>query len=97
MKRKNTSTLDAESLVDDAHELIAATAHVAGENVLAARNRLTAAVKRGREILHDVRAGAIEKSKAADELIRENPYQAIGIAVGLGALLGLYLGRRNKE
>lgn len=37
---------------------------------------------------------AAEQAKAADKLVREHPYQAIGIAVGLGLLIGLLAGRK---
>jgi ElaB/YqjD/DUF883 family membrane-anchored ribosome-binding protein len=42
------------------------------------------------------RAGekAVERGKAADKVIRENPYQTIGLAFGLGLLIGVLARRR---
>ena len=37
---------------------------------------------------------AVEGAKAADEAVHEHPYQAIGIAFGVGALLGYLVARR---
>ena len=37
---------------------------------------------------------AAERAKAADKLIRERPYQTIGLAFGLGLLIGV-LARRK--
>ena len=37
---------------------------------------------------------AIERAKAADKVIREHPYQTIGLAFGLGLLIGI-LARRK--
>jgi ElaB/YqjD/DUF883 family membrane-anchored ribosome-binding protein len=37
---------------------------------------------------------AVERAKAADKVIRERPYQTIGIAFGLGLLIG-FLARRK--
>jgi len=37
---------------------------------------------------------AVERAKAADRVIRDHPYQTIGLAVGLGLLIGL-LARRK--
>ena len=37
---------------------------------------------------------AVERAKAADKVIRTYPYQTIGIALGLGLLIG-YLARRK--
>ena len=34
-------------------------------------------------------------AKATDQAIRENPYKSIGIAFGVGALIGYLLSRRN--
>jgi ElaB/YqjD/DUF883 family membrane-anchored ribosome-binding protein len=42
------------------------------------------------------RAGekAVERGKAADQMIRDNPYQTIGLAFGLGLLIGILARRR---
>ncbi len=37
---------------------------------------------------------AVERAKAADRLVRDHPYQTIGIAFGLGLLIGV-LARRK--
>ena len=81
-------------LADDARALMAATADVAGEKVGEARKRLAAALESGKEIYGRVRDKAVEGAKAADEAVRENPYQAIAIGVGVGALIGYLVARR---
>jgi ElaB/YqjD/DUF883 family membrane-anchored ribosome-binding protein len=42
------------------------------------------------------RAGekAVERGKAADQMIRDHPYQTIGLAFGLGLLIGILARRR---
>ena len=37
---------------------------------------------------------ALERAKAADKIIRDHPYQTIGIAFGLGLLIGVLARRR---
>jgi ElaB/YqjD/DUF883 family membrane-anchored ribosome-binding protein len=37
---------------------------------------------------------AVDRAKAADRLVRDHPYQTIGVAFGLGLLLGI-LARRK--
>jgi ElaB/YqjD/DUF883 family membrane-anchored ribosome-binding protein len=37
---------------------------------------------------------AVERAKAADRIVRDHPYQTIGIAFGLGILLGVLMRRR---
>jgi ElaB/YqjD/DUF883 family membrane-anchored ribosome-binding protein len=85
---------EMDTLAEDARALMAATADVAGEKVSEARKRLAAALDRAKEIAGRVRDKAVEGAKAADEAVRENPYQAIGVAFGVGALVG-YLAMRR--
>ncbi len=70
-------------------------ADVAEDKVAEARERLDEAVEHGREVYSDIRARALDGAKVAGEFIREKPYAALGIGVGLGLLIGLLLrGRR---
>ena len=85
---------DMGQLAEDARALMVATADVAGEKVSEARKRLAAALERGKEIYGRVKEKAVEGAKAADEAVHEHPYQAIGIAFGVGALLGYLVARR---
>ena len=85
---------DMGTLAEDARALMAATADVAGEKVAEARARLAAALESAKESAGRVRDKAVESAKAADEAVRDNPYQAIGIAFGVGALVG-YLAMRR--
>jgi ElaB/YqjD/DUF883 family membrane-anchored ribosome-binding protein len=72
-----------------------ATADVAGEKVGEARKRVAAALESGKELYGRVRQKAVEGTKAADQAVQEHPYQAIGIAVGVGVLIGFLLARRD--
>lgn len=85
---------DMGQLADDARALMAATADVAGEKVGEARQRLAAALERGKEVYGRVKEKAVEGARATDQAVRENPYQAIAIGVGVGALIGYLLARR---
>jgi ElaB/YqjD/DUF883 family membrane-anchored ribosome-binding protein len=85
---------EMDTLAEDARALMAATADVAGEKVSEARKRLAAALDSAKEIASRVRDKAVEGAKAADEAVREHPYQAIGVAFGVGALLGYLVMRR---
>ena len=85
-----------ESLVEDARALVAATADVAEEKVSEARKRLAASLDGGKQIYSRARDRAAEGLRAADEAVHEHPYQAIGIAFGLGALIGYLAARRHR-
>jgi ElaB/YqjD/DUF883 family membrane-anchored ribosome-binding protein len=85
---------DMSSLAEDARDLMAATADVAGEKVGEARKRLAAALERGKEIAGRVRDKAVQGAKATDEAVHEHPYQAMIIALGVGAFIGWLAARR---
>jgi len=93
-KQTQATSNDMGTLAEDARALMAATADVAGEKVSEARKRLAAALENCKEIFGHVRDKAVDGAKATDQAVRENPYQAIGIAVGVGALIGYLVSRR---
>lgn len=85
----------SEHLLEDAQALLSATAHVAEEKVVEARKRLTAAIEQGKETWATVQAKAMAGAKATDQVIRDNPYKALGMAVGIGVIVGYLLRRRD--
>ena len=89
-----TTSNDPGTLAEDARELMAATADVAGEKVGEARKRLAAALERGKVIAGNVRDKAVAGAKVTDQAIRENPYQAVAVGIGVGALVGYLIARR---
>jgi ElaB/YqjD/DUF883 family membrane-anchored ribosome-binding protein len=93
-KQKESTDSDLGTLAEDARALMAATADVAGEKVSEARKRLAAALERGKEIAGNVRDKAVEGAKVVDQKVRDNPYQAIAIGVGVGVLIGYFAARR---
>ena len=93
-KQTHPHSNDTGTLAEDARALMAATADVAGEKVSEARQRLAAALDSGKQLLERVKHKTVEGAKATDEAIHEHPYQAIGIAFGVGAILGCLLVHR---
>ena len=93
-KQTQSVSNDMSTLADDARALVAATADVAGEKVEGARKRLAAALENGKEIYGRVRDKAVEGARVADRAVHEHPYESIGIALSVGALLGFLLARR---
>ena len=85
---------DMSTLAEDARALVAATADVAGEKVGEARKRLAAALESGKEVYGRVRDKAVEGAKVADQAVHEHPYESIGIALGVGALIGYLVARQ---
>lgn len=94
--RSHPSPAEAlENLSDDARVLLAATADVAEEHVIEARERLAAALDEGKAVWTRVQDRAIDGVHATDRVIRSHPYQAMTIALGVGAVLALLTSRRH--
>jgi ElaB/YqjD/DUF883 family membrane-anchored ribosome-binding protein len=89
---------DLKVVAQDVEELLRATANQTGERVAAARARaeesLRSAQMRWSEARDDAAARARAAADAADGYVRDNPWQAIGIAAGLSFVIGLLIGRR---
>ena len=83
------------NLYDDVQAMLESTAHVSEAKVVNARKRLTETLEKGKAALAQVQDKARESAKAADQMVRKNPYQAIGIALGVGAILGVLISRRD--
>jgi ElaB/YqjD/DUF883 family membrane-anchored ribosome-binding protein len=98
-------TVDKDKLLDDlrvvasdVEELLRATANQTGDRINEARARaeesLRAARARLEETGDEVAARTREAARAAEEYVHDNPWQSIGIAAGVGFLLGYLIGRR---
>ena len=89
---------DMKVLVADTEELLRATASQAGEKAAAARERIQATLATTKAKLIDAERAVLEKTKqaarATDDYVHDNPWQAVGVAAGVGFLLGLLIGRR---
>ena len=96
-KHEHTDENTLKTLAEDARALLAATADVAGDKVNEARKKLTAALDNSKAMLGRVREGVSSQAKAADEVLRTNPYQAVFISFGLGALVGFLAARSCRR
>lgn len=87
-------TSDLKTVVHDAEELMKATAGQAGEKVTQARSRLSAALESAKASYQRVQEKTVAAAKATDKTIRAHPYESIGIAFGLGLLVGVLVARK---
>ena len=103
----NTTTIDSSrqklagdfrNVVTDIEELLKATAGQTSSQVLSSRDRVAESLKQMRIELESAERAAIAKAKHAaaevDHYAHENPWQAVGIAAGIGFLLGVVVARR---
>ena len=96
--RKQKLVSDMKIVVSDAEEILRATAGVAGEKMVDLREQIADRLHDAKMRLADAEAALVDKTKAAaratDDYVNDNPWQAVGIAAGVGLLLGIIIGRR---
>lgn len=89
---------DLRVVIADAEELLRMTADQAGESAADVRSRVQAKMNQAKADLIHLQQAAVAKAKAAghatDEFVHENPWKSIGIAAGVGLVVGLLIGRR---
>ena len=76
---------DLRMVIDDAQEMLRMTADQVGESAAGVRARVQARLAEATEELHHLQDAAIA---------RANPWKAVGIAAGVGLLVGLLISRR---
>ena len=61
------------------------------------RAKLEAATEKAKEVCKHLQEQTVAAAKATDEAIREHPYPALGIAFGVGVLIGVLAARSRGE
>ncbi len=89
---------DLRAVVRDAEALLRATEGQAGEKINEVRERVRGTLDDARARIKEAGVDAGERTRAAartaDPCVHENPWLVIGVAAGLGYLIGR-AGRRN--
>ena len=89
---------DIKTIIADAEEVLAATVDQAGEKVLSLRARVQTRLQDAKVRLTQAEELLVAKTKAAakatDTYVHESPWAAVGIAAGVGFLVGVVIGRR---
>ena len=68
-----------------------------GETGRALRAKLEDAVAKAKDLYNRLEDKTIEAAKATDKTIRAHPYESIGIAFGVGLLVGVLAARRGRD
>jgi ElaB/YqjD/DUF883 family membrane-anchored ribosome-binding protein len=61
------------------------------------RAKLEAATEKAKEVCQRLQDETVAAAKATDKAVREHPYQAIGVAFGLGVLIGVVVSRCRRD
>jgi ElaB/YqjD/DUF883 family membrane-anchored ribosome-binding protein len=99
------SDVTTEQLVDDlkvvmrdAEALIKATSAQTGEKIQEVRARAEESLRQAKDRLVEVEEEAMRRARevaeATEEYVRDNPWQSLGIAAGVGLVLGILIARR---
>lgn len=89
---------DLQAVVRDTENLLKATAGDASERAAKARAHAEESLHRARARMHEmeqhVAARAREAAQKTNEYVHENPWPSMGVAAGVGFVIGLLIGRR---
>ena len=98
MDHKDKLMSDLRVVVADGEELLRMTADQAGAAAADLRSRLQGRMNQAKTDLMRLQESAVIKAKAAghatDEFVHENPWKSIGVAAGVGLVVGLLISRR---
>ncbi|HVV72255.1 MAG TPA: DUF883 domain-containing protein [Verrucomicrobiae bacterium] len=85
---------DLKAVVHDGEELLKASVQDLSERGVAARERLADALEVAKDTSRKLQERAAAGLEATGDMIRLHPYQALGIAFGVGLFAGILLNRR---
>ena len=88
----------AKSTLADIEDMMKAQASATGEKAAELREKIANAMRKAKDNLADSQAVVVDRAKeaaqATDDYVHDHPWQAVGVAVGLGFVLGLLVSRR---
>ena len=89
---------DVNTVLDDAEDLLQQAAQASGDKAADLRRRAQSAIASAKARLVDAEHKVVDQArhaaKATDTWVHEHPWTAVGIAAGIGMLLGLVIIRR---
>ncbi len=96
---KAAASSEIKNLIADVEDLMARIADLKDADVARVRGKVQRAVEATKQSLADgadtIRQHAQNVASTADDYVRDSPWQAIGIAALVGAVVGILATRRN--
>src|SRR3990172_415954 len=97
-RTKNKVVDDFKAIANDADNLLHATAKVSAEGFNAARAKFTEQLDSAKTSLAQAERQIVDKAKqaatATDDYVKGNPWTAVGMAAGVGILIGFLFAKR---
>jgi len=95
---KNDLLKDFNAVVNEGEQLLKSVVDEGGDKANALSAKMESNLKAAKDRLRQIEESAIETTKTAvratDNYVHENPWRAIAVAAGIGAVIGLLLNRR---
>jgi ElaB/YqjD/DUF883 family membrane-anchored ribosome-binding protein len=89
---------DLAAVMRDAEALMKASADTGGEKVNEARTRIRESLESAKRRLLEAERSAVRQGEeavaATEQYVKRNPWQSVGIAAGVGLVIGVLLARR---
>ena len=96
---KTAASGEIKNLISDVEDLMARIADLKDADVVRVRGKVQRAVDATKQSLSDgadaIRQRAQDVATTADDYVRDSPWQAIGIAALVGAVVGILATRRS--
>ena len=96
---KNAASAEIKSLIADVEDLVARIADLKDADVARVRNKVLRAVDAAKDSLAEgadtLRRQAQRAATTADDYVHDSPWQAVGIAALVGAVVGILATRRS--
>ena len=96
---KHVASAEVKNLIADVEDLLARIADLKDADVSRVRNKVMQAVGSAKESIAEsadnLRRQAREAVTATDDFVHDSPWQAVGIAALVGALVGILVTRRS--
>ncbi|PSB91804.1 DUF883 family protein [Candidatus Pandoraea novymonadis] len=89
---------DIKTVLADAEELLKQAASTTEERASELSEKALSLLKQAKEKASDAQVVVVERSKQAarvtDDYVHDHPWKAVGIATGIGLVIGLLLNRK---
>jgi ElaB/YqjD/DUF883 family membrane-anchored ribosome-binding protein len=96
---KSVATGEIKSLIADVEDLMARISDLKDADVVRVRSKVQRAVEAAKDSIADttenLRKHAQKAASTADDYVRDSPWQAVGIAALVGAVVGILATRRS--
>jgi ElaB/YqjD/DUF883 family membrane-anchored ribosome-binding protein len=89
---------EMKAVIADAEELLKVTAGQTGDEIQSTRAHVEETLRSAKNKMEDWEHVVVEKvkdaAKATDRYVHDNPWPSIGIAAGIGLVVGWLIGRK---